>query len=132
MGMISEEEHKRRVLTVLNWMLNSHDKQRILNSGMELWKCSKVAMYGYYKDAEDYIAECAADEAKKYAALHVAKIDKLIAGIPAETLTTPAGLMAVKGLLDHQAKILNLFKTTVEVLPPVKEIGFKDMREEEK
>jgi hypothetical protein len=129
--MISDAEYEQRIMTVLRWVLDSHDERKIVDSGVALWGVNRATVREYLKSVNQYIAEQAAPEAKSWANKQLIKCEKLMSELPSDMVKTPQGVMAMVKLMEHQAKILNLFKTTVEVLPPVKEIGFKNLREDE-
>lgn len=133
---MQEDEYNRRFYTVLEWVLNSYEKERIVNSGIALWRntkdgCTKVQMNDLYDAAWEFIGKQAGDTAKKYLNKQLQYTDKLISQIPSETLKTASGIIAVSKLMEHQAKLLNLYKTTFQVEQVEKVIGYKDMKDQE-
>jgi hypothetical protein len=118
-------------MTVLRQTLDSYDTKTIIESGVAMWGVTRPTMSEYIKVVNEYIAEQAAPEAKAWVSKQLLKCEKMMSELPSDMAKTPAGVMAMVKIMEHQAKLLNLFKTTVEVLPPVKEIGFKNMSEEE-
>ena len=124
-------ETQRRVRVVLDWILNDQMANDIVTAGLQKWGVSERQMYRYINEANTILQEVNEDKLIGHVNFQVMRAKRALRQLDEKHKTTPAGVFAIKAMLEHIAKIQGLYIQKVEVSDFSKKVGFADLRDKE-
>jgi hypothetical protein len=112
---ISAHEVQNRVRTIMEWMLNDHTSQDIVNYCVTKWSVSDRQAYRYIEKARGSFLEHHEESKEKKRAFYIQRMRKALRDLSPEHRKTAQGLAAISKTLQTMASIEGIVITKHEV-----------------